>query len=367
MLSLMILLLPLLNLVSSGSGREYSSDNSGSFWFFQGRYSSHTTTVISIQARSLPSNLAFSLSKPPQLWRVERSLGQSSLPAPSSTSGGPVTSPNSTPSLRPHRHHHHWKRPHAVSPSPAPVSGCDQITCVEPLTSTPIGSPCGCVLPMKVELHVGVSLYEFFPLVDELEIEVAAGTYLKQSQVKIMGASADIQDQGKTVVDINLVPLGEKFDSTTAMLTYERFWHKKVTINATLFGDYEVIYIKYPGLPSSPPLEDSLGPVGSGDHENPIMADFRGKSQKMNTRTIAIIALSAFVLFLVCLGMVSILLKCKKVGRTSTSVGPATTSSITKRSGKIPCLSDLLIVVELIMKRNHLVVLIVLAHITFIS
>ncbi|XP_043705850.1 receptor-like serine/threonine-protein kinase ALE2 isoform X2 [Telopea speciosissima] len=334
MLSLMLLLLPLLNLVPYSSGREYSSDNSGSFWFFQGQYSSHTPTVIAIQARSLPPNLAFALSKPPQIWRVEHSFGPSSLPAPS-TSGGPVTSPSSTPSLRPHRHHHHhWKRPHAVSPSPSPVSGgCDQITCGEPLTSTPIGSPCGCVLPMKVELHLGVSLYEFFPLVVELEIEVATGTYLKQSQVKIMGASAYIQDQGKTVVDINLVPLGEKFDSTTALLTYERFWHKKMPINATLFGDYEVIYIKYPGLPSSQPLEDSLGPVGSGDHENPITANFRGKSQKMNAGTIAIIALSAFVLFLICLGVVSILLKCKKVGRTSTSVGPATISSITKRSG----------------------------------
>ncbi|KAJ4968186.1 hypothetical protein NE237_014887 [Protea cynaroides] len=357
MLSLMILL-PLLNLVASGSGypplprnlspsvlpnqpmsmrkmseehgREYSSDNLDSFLLFRRRFPSYTPTAVAIQARSFPSNLAFTLPKPLELWRVERSFGPSSSPALSPTSGGPVTRPSSTPSLSSHRHHR--KRPHAVSASPSTISGCDQIMCSEPLTSTPIGSPCGCVLPMKVKLRLGVSLYEFFPLVVELEIEVAAGTYLKQSQVKIMGASADIHDQGKTVVDANLVPLGEKFDNTTAILTYERFWHKKVPINATIFGEYEVIYIKYPGLPSSIPSEESLGPVGSAGHENPIMANFRSKSQKMNVRTVAIIALSAFVLFLVCLGVVSILLKCKKVGKTS-SVRPATTSSITKRSG----------------------------------
>ncbi|WVZ06200.1 hypothetical protein V8G54_019546 [Vigna mungo] len=75
----------------------------------------------------------------------------------------------------------------------------------------------------------------------ELENEIALGTYLEQSQVKIMGATADIQNQGRTVVDINLVPLGEKFDNTTAALTYERFWHKKVPLNRSLFGDYAVV------------------------------------------------------------------------------------------------------------------------------
>lgn len=100
---------------------------------------------------------------------------------------------------------------------------------------------------MKVRLLLDVAPYAVFPVMNELEIEVAAGTYLEQSQVKIMGASADSQNQGKTVVDINLVPLGEKFDNTTATLTYERFWRKKVPLNVTLFGSYEVMYISYPG------------------------------------------------------------------------------------------------------------------------
>lgn len=100
---------------------------------------------------------------------------------------------------------------------------------------------------MRVRLLLGVSVYAIFPEVTELEIEVAVGTYLKQSQVSIIGASADDQNQGKTVVDINLVPLGEKFDNTTATLTYQRFLQKKVPLNRTLFGDYDVLYISYPG------------------------------------------------------------------------------------------------------------------------
>lgn len=100
---------------------------------------------------------------------------------------------------------------------------------------------------MRVRLLLGVSLYAIFPEVTELEIEVAAGTYLKQSQVTIIGASADSQNQERTVVDINLVPLGEKFDNTTAILTFQRILHKKVPLNRTLFGDYDVLYIAYPG------------------------------------------------------------------------------------------------------------------------
>jgi hypothetical protein len=54
----------------------------------------------------------------------------------------------------------------------------------------------------------------------------------------------------------------------------------------------------------------------------------------MNLKTIAIIALSAFVLLLVFIGAVSIFLKWRKVGRPSSAVGPALTSPTNKRSGK---------------------------------
>ena len=126
------------------------------------------------------------------------------------------------------------------------LAACDQI-CIEPLTTTPIDSPCGCVFPMKVRLLLDVATLSVFPIMRELEIETMEGTYLEQSQVKIMGVIADSQNQESTVVDINLVPLGEKFDNTTAVLTSDRFWHKKVSLNTTLFGNYEVLYISYPG------------------------------------------------------------------------------------------------------------------------
>lgn len=236
-------------------------------------------------------------------------------------------------------------------------AGCDQL-CVEPLTASPFGSPCGCVFPMKVRLLLDIAPYSIFPVMSELEIEVAEGTYLAQSQVIIMGASADSQNQGRTVVDINLVPLGEKFDNTTAILTYDRFKHKKVPLNLTLFGNYEVLYISYPGtnlnlvcfgllfqyllwlrlkqllsgIPSSPPYLNGNGPTGSPPNL-PITAEFPRKNQRMNIRTIAIIALSAFVLLLVIIGAILVFIKWRRVGRPSSAVGPVRESSIHKRSG----------------------------------
>lgn len=124
---------------------------------------------------------------------------------------------------------------------------CSALVCTEPNTNTPPGSPCGCVLPMQVELRLSVALYTFFPLVTEFAKEIASGVFMVQSQVRIMGANAASQQPEKTIVLIDLVPLGEKFDNTTAFLTYQRFWSKEVVINNSFFGDYEVIYVKYPG------------------------------------------------------------------------------------------------------------------------
>ncbi|CAL5345087.1 unnamed protein product [Camellia sinensis] len=96
--------------------------------------------------------------------------------------------------------------------------------------------------------------------------------------------------------------LKKKFDNTSAMLTYERSWQKKVPLNKTLFGNYEVLYINYPGLPSSPPFEGSMGngPSGSaGSQQFPITAD--------------------------------IVYKDPKVGRPSNAVGPVFTPAANKR------------------------------------
>ncbi|XP_050205733.1 receptor-like serine/threonine-protein kinase ALE2 [Mercurialis annua] len=280
-------------------------------------------------------NAQFARSQPPLMHVVSPSFGPSTAPAFSPAHQESGSSPRIAPSprRRGHHHHHHRVKPIIVAPSPSEDQGCDQV-CIEPLTAAPFGSPCGCVFPMKVRLLLDVAPYAIFPVMNQLEIEVAAGTYLEQSQVKIMGASADSQNQGKTVVDINLVPLGEKFDNTTAILTYDRFWHKKVPLNETLFGDYEVVAISYPGIPSSPPYPDYMGSGPSGSAGNlPITANFVGKSQKMNFRTIAIIALSAFVVLLVFFVAVFVLIRWRKIGRPSSAVGPGFASSINKRSG----------------------------------
>lgn len=124
---------------------------------------------------------------------------------------------------------------------------CSSTICTDPYTNTPPGSPCGCVLPLQVGLRLSVALYTFFPLVSELAQEIAVGVFMQQSQVRIIGANAATQQPEKTVALIDLVPLGEKFDNTTAFLTSQRFWHKQVAIKASYFGDYDVLYVRYPG------------------------------------------------------------------------------------------------------------------------
>ncbi|CAI9774406.1 unnamed protein product [Fraxinus pennsylvanica] len=226
-------------------------------------------------------------------------------PSLSPASHGPVVTPIGL--TRSRSNHHHRVRTHAISPDLSAIAGCGH-TCTEPLTSEHRFTLWLCASNEK-------------------------GTYLVQSQVVIIGATADSQNQGRSVVDINLVPLGVKFDNTTAILTYERLRKKKVLLNRTLFGDYEVVCITYPGLPSS---SDTFGdgPSGSaGDQRDPINADFADKNQKMNPQMIFVIALSAFVLLVVCCAAVVILIKCRKSNRPSNTVDPVFTQSTNKRSG----------------------------------
>lgn len=120
--------------------------------------------------------------------------------------------------------------------------------CREPFTSNPSGSPCGCVLAMKVGLRLDLPLYAFFPLVSDLAAQISRGIPMKQSQVRIMGAYADNQNQEKTVVYLDLVPFGAKFNNSTAYLIYQKFYQKKVGIEPYYFGNYEVLYLHYPGM-----------------------------------------------------------------------------------------------------------------------
>ncbi|KAG5386912.1 hypothetical protein IGI04_038382 [Brassica rapa subsp. trilocularis] len=279
----------------------------------------------------------FSRSKSHQMRFFHPHLYPSLAPAPSPAL---APKPNIIPTPRHNKggHYHHHRL--VTSASPSSSHDCQQ-ACVEPLTSSPLGSPCGCVFPMKVQLLLSVAPFSIFPVTSELEIEVAAGTYLEQSQVKIMGASADTENQGKTVVDINLVPLGEKFDSTTATLIYQRFRHKKVPLNESVFGDYEVTHISYPelvdfasGIPSSSPNDDIVdGAPTESTRGLPLTANFANRSQGIDFRTIAIIVLSGFVLALVLAGAIFIVMQWNKVGMPSTAVGPALASSMKKTPG----------------------------------
>ncbi|XP_050367026.1 receptor-like serine/threonine-protein kinase ALE2 isoform X2 [Argentina anserina] len=197
---------------------------------------------------------------------------------------------------------------HAL-PHPPPNADCSSMICTDPYTITPPGSPCICVLPMQVGLRFSVPLYTFFPLVSEIAKEIAVGVFMQQSQVRIIGANAATQDPDKTVVLIDLVPLGEKFDSTTAFLTDQRFWHRQVVIEASYFGDYEVLYVRYPGLPPSPPSSDAdvlnAGPYPANNNNvraKPfgVAVPKRRHKSGLSGGIIAIIALSSFVVVALC-------------------------------------------------------------------
>lgn len=125
---------------------------------------------------------------------------------------------------------------------------CSSITCTDPLTYTPPGSTCGCVQPIEVKLQLDVAIYTFFPSVSKLAEEIADSVALNHSQVRIMGADASSQQLEKTRVLVNLVPTGLTFDGTTAFQIYEKFWRRQISINASLFGDYEVLNVHYPGI-----------------------------------------------------------------------------------------------------------------------
>ncbi|XP_059634821.1 receptor-like serine/threonine-protein kinase ALE2 [Cornus florida] len=267
--------------------------------------------------------------------------------APSGQSKLPFLSPKISPSgSTPRNPKMPVLPPIQALPPPPPNEDCTSITCTEPLTNTPPGSPCDCVWPMQVGLGLSVALYTFFPLVAELAEEIAGGVFMKQSQVRIMGANAANQDPEKTIVLIDLVPLGDKFDNTTAYLTYQRFWHKQVVIEPSFFGDYEVLYVRYPGLPPSPPLAPSDisiiddGPYSGHDNNGrtikPLGVDVRRKQHNdgLSGGVIAIIVLSASVAVILCFAVAWVLLfKHRDRVCQPDPTPPATLPSLSKPSG----------------------------------
>ncbi|KAL6984657.1 hypothetical protein U1Q18_018035 [Sarracenia purpurea var. burkii] len=231
--------------------------------------------------------------------------------------------------------------PFQALPPPPPNKDCSSLTCMEPLTNTLPQSPCGCVLPMQVGLRLSVALYTFFPLVSELAEEIAVGVFVTKSQVRIMGANAASQDPEKTIVLIDLVPLGDKFDNTTAYLTFQRFWHKQVAIKISLFGNFEVLYVRYPGLPPSPPSSVTVidgGPYSShgnnGRNVQPLGVDVRRPHHKngLNGSVVAVIILSASIAVILCCAVVWVFLF-KRRNCPQEWPPPANLPSLSKPSG----------------------------------
>ncbi|KAI5664706.1 hypothetical protein M9H77_24029 [Catharanthus roseus] len=291
-----------------------------------------------------PSNSGSTISPFPDPFPPSKSPDS---PVPSQSQQMPFLPPKTSPSgSSPRIPKKPLPAPVHALPPPPPNEDCISLTCSEPLTNGPPGSPCVCVFPMQVGLRLSVALYTFFPLVSELAAEIATGVFLKPSQVRIMGANAASQDPEKTIVLIDLVPLGEKFDNTTAYLTFQRFWHKQVVIKTSLFGDYEVLYVRYPGLPPSPPSAPSdIGIIGSDPYSGrnyngaaikPIGVDVGRQHQRggPNGGVIAIIVLSASVAVILCCAVAWVLFfKHRDSICQQDSNPPATVPSLAKSSG----------------------------------
>lgn len=230
-------------------------------------------------------------------------------------------------------------------PPPPPNEDCGPITCTEPLTYTPPGALCACVWPVQVKLRIGIAIYKFFPLVSELAQEIAASVQLNHSQVRIMGANS--QELEKSTVLIDLVPLEMKFDHTASLSIYKKFWNRQLYIKASLFGPYEIVYVRYPGLPPSPPSVDSRissiddGPYSGQDNNGqaikPLGVAIPTVTRKRNGlrgSIITLIVISSFTAFVLCLGIIWFLvLKCGTCAQESEQRSHSSKSFLIKPSG----------------------------------
>ncbi|KAK6151946.1 hypothetical protein DH2020_014581 [Rehmannia glutinosa] len=258
------------------------------------------------------------------------------IPPPSSGSSASV-SPRYSKS-----HSFDHKYTPVPAPSPASFSGQAKFPFVSPKSSPSGSSPKSPKMPLLPPMR---ALPPPPPRkVSELAAEIAAGVFMKQSQVRIMGANAAEDNPEKTIVLIDLLPLGEKFDDTTAYLTFQRFWHKKVVIKNSFFGDYDVLYVRYPGLPPSPPLPPStIGIIASKPypgHNNPrtmqpLGVDISGKQQKhgLSRSILATVILSCFTaVILLCAVAWVFVFRYKDVFKPDPTP-PTTIPSLAKSSG----------------------------------
>lgn len=191
-------------------------------------------------------------------------------------------------------------------PPPPPNLDCNLLTCPEPLTDPPAGAPCACVLPIKVGIRLSVDLYSFFPLVSDFAEEVGSGVNMARRQVRVMGANVAGDQPDKTVVLVHLVPMHVNFDNATAFSTFQRLWSKRISLKPSVFGDYEILYVVYPGLPPSPPsAPDGVGNGAFGNSRNaramkPLGVDVGRPKRKVNGSLIAIAVLSTVIALIIC-------------------------------------------------------------------
>jgi hypothetical protein len=93
-----------------------------------------------------------------------------------------------------------------------------------------------------------VDLYSFFPLVSDFAEEVGSGVNMARRQVRVMGANVAGDQPDKTVVLVHLVPMHLNFDNATAFLAFQRLLSKRIPLKPSVFGDYEILYVVYPGM-----------------------------------------------------------------------------------------------------------------------
>ncbi|KAI3786173.1 hypothetical protein L1987_45305 [Smallanthus sonchifolius] len=257
----------------------------------------------------------------PPAYMPQGSSGPATSPVDPISRYGPLISPSSS-SLT--KNTDTPPSPVFMLPPPPPNEDC-----------APAGSPCACVWPIEVKLRLMISPYAFFTLVSELADEIAASVSLDVSQARITGANAAGEQLDSTIVLVNLVPLKQNFDPATAFSIYQKFWKKQVSINETLFGAYEVVDVKYPGLPPSPSsipsntdvtIDQSDSVNDKGMPAKPFGVDIhrngRDDKSKPNGSIIAVVVLSSVTAFVVLIGSIWLLLL--KFGCCSSGAGSET-------------------------------------------
>ena len=70
---------------------------------------------------------------------------------------------------------------------------------------------------------------------------------MAQRLVCVICANVGGDQPDKAMVLVDLVPMQAKFDNATAFSAFESLWSKKVSLKPSVFGDYEILYVVYPG------------------------------------------------------------------------------------------------------------------------